>query len=148
MKVQQINSDAPVKCSKCIEINAPIEKVWSIMADIDNWSKWQPTISRPSLSGQLKMGSRFTWKTGGAGITSTLQTVNHPTHLSWTGKTYGMFAIHNWTFERIPYGTLVSVDESMEGLLAFLFKKAFNRNLEKDMANWLSCLKKEAEKTL
>jgi len=57
-----------------------------------------------------------------------------------------MFAIHNWTLTETNGQTLVSVDESMEGFFAKLFKKSFNKNLEKGMLNWLALLKKECEK--
>jgi len=57
-----------------------------------------------------------------------------------------MFAIHNWTLKEMNGQTEVIVDESMEGFLAVLFKKSFNRNLEKGMINWLTFLKQESER--
>jgi hypothetical protein len=146
MTMKNINDNAPVKCSKTISINASHEKVWAVMTNIDQWANWQTDISKPKLTGQLKPDSTFDWKTGGAKIHSTLHTVDPFRNLGWTGKTFGMYAIHNWTLTEVNGQTKVSVNESMEGFLARLFKKSFNKNLERDMQNWLELLKEECER--
>lgn len=145
-KMKSINNNAPVKCSKTITINASSEKVWAIMTDINNWVNWQTEISNPKLNGELKPETTFDWKTGGAKIHSTLHTVKPFKNFGWTGKTFGMFAIHNWTLTETNGQTTVSVDESMEGFFAKLLKKSFNKTLEKGMQTWLDLLKKECEK--
>lgn len=144
--MKNVNSNAPVKCSKSISINADSKKVWDILTDINNWASWQSEIKNPKLNGELKPKTTFTWKTGGAKIQSTLHTVISEKEFGWTGKTFGMFAIHNWALTVQDGKTIVSVDESMEGFLAKLFKKAFNKNLERGMLYWLEQLKKQAEK--
>ena len=144
--MKSINNDAPVKCSKSITINASTVKVWTILTDINNWSTWQTDITKPTLNGELKPGTTFDWNTGGARIHSTLHTVEPFNNFGWSGKTLGMLAIHNWTITETTGQTKISVDESMEGFLANLFKKLFNKNLEKGMQNWLNLLKKECEK--
>jgi uncharacterized protein YndB with AHSA1/START domain len=141
-----INSNAPVKCSKTIVINVSIEKVWNVLTNIDHWATWQTDISNPKLNGQLKPNTTFDWKTGGAKIHSTLHTVEPLRQFGWTGKTFGMFAIHNWTLTETNGQTTVYVDESMEGFFTKLFKSAFNKNLEKGMQKWLDLLKAESEK--
>ena len=144
--MKSINKNAPVKCSKTITINASSEKVWSLISNINNWADWQTDISKPKLNGELKLQSTFDWKTGGAKIHSTLHTVEPFKTFGWTGKTFGMFAIHNWTLTEINGTTEVQVDESMEGFLVVLFKNMMTTNLEKGMQNWLDLLKKESEK--
>jgi hypothetical protein len=57
-----------------------------------------------------------------------------------------MYAVHNWTFIKMNGQTKVIVDESMDGFLAGLLKKLFNKNLKRDMQNWLDLLKKVCEK--
>lgn len=144
--MKNINQNAPVKCSKTISIKANPEKVWLIMTDVNNWDKWQTDIGNPKLNGELKSNNSFVWKTGGAKIKSTLHTVESNKHFGWTGKTFGMYAIHNWTLKEVNGQTQVTVDESMEGFLAKLLKKSFNKNLKKGMQNRLDLLKREAEK--
>jgi uncharacterized protein YndB with AHSA1/START domain len=144
--MKTINGNAPVKCTKSITIDASGEKVWKVITNINDWSIWQSEISKPKLNGELKSGTTFDWKTGGAKIHSTLHTVQPNNKLGWTGKTFGMFAIHNWTFTEDNGQTKVIVEESMEGFLAKLLKRSFNKNLEKGMQNWLILLKQECEK--
>lgn len=144
--MKSINSNAPVICTKSIVINASKEKVWSILTGINEWVSWQKEISYASFHGNLAVDSSFKWKTGGAKIVSTLHTVEPYTQFGWTGKTFGMFAIHNWTLKENNQQTEVTVDESMEGFLASVFKKSFNKNLEKGMTNWLLLLKQKCEK--
>ena len=115
------------------------------MTDIDNWAKWQTDISQPKLNGTLAPGSGFVWKTGGAKIISSLHTVNPCQQFGWTGKTFGMFAIHNWNISEVNGQTQVLLEESMEGFLAGLFKSSFNKNLERDMKHWLELLKTRCE---
>lgn len=145
-KMKSINNNPPVKCIKTITINASSKKVWAVMTNINNWANWQTDISKPKLNGELKPGSTFDWKTGGANIRSTLHTVEPFTNFGWTGKTFGIFAIHSWILIETNGQTKVSVDESMEGFFAKLLKKSFNKNLEKGMQNWLDLLKRECEK--
>jgi len=144
--MNSINSKAPVKCNKTILINAKPEKVWAILTNIDQWANWQTDITKPKLNGQLKPSTTFDWKTGGAKIHSTIQTVEEFKYIGWTGKTFGMLAIHNWKLTTENGQTKVEVEESMEGLFAKLFRKSFNKNLEKGMQNWLDLLKTESEK--
>lgn len=144
--MKSINNHAPVKCSKTIVIDASIEKVWSVMTDINNWPNWQKDISKSNLNGALQPNATFDWKTGGVKIHSTLHTVNPCKEFGWTGNTLGLFAIHNWTLTETNGKTNVSVDESMEGFLTKIFKGSFNKSLQKGMLNWLVLLKQTCEK--
>ena len=143
--MRNINNRAPVKCSKTITIKATIEKVWKIIVNINHWANWQTQINYAKLQGELKPNTTFDWKTGGAKIHSILHTVEPFSEFGWTGKTFGMFAIHNWKLTEKDGLTKVVVEESMEGLLAGLFIHFFNKNLEKGMQTWLDLLKKECE---
>ena len=144
--MKNINYSAPVKCSKTILINASSTEVWEVITNIDNWANWQTEISKSKLNGSLEPHSSFDWKTGGVKIHSTLHTVEPFNKFGWTGKSLGMTAIHNWALTDIKGQTEVLVEESMEGLLARLFKKPLNKKLEKGVEHWLEFLKIECEK--
>jgi uncharacterized protein YndB with AHSA1/START domain len=144
--MRSIKNNAPVKCSKTITINADSKTVWTVLTNIDNWPAWQADISKSKMNGELKTETTFDWKTGGAKIHSILHTVEPYSEFGWTGRTFGIFAIHNWTITKQDGKTTVQVDESMEGFLAGLFKKSFNKSLENGMQKWLEFLKHESEK--
>jgi uncharacterized protein YndB with AHSA1/START domain len=144
--MKNINPGAPVQCSKKILIDVSPTNVWVVMTDIDNWTKWQSAIKNPKLNGPLKPNTSFDWKMGGVKIHSNLHTVEPFTKFGWSGKTLGVSAIHNWMLTDLNGQTLVSVEESMEGFLARLLKKAYNKNLAKGMEKWLVLLKAACEK--
>ncbi len=144
--MKSINNNAPVKCNKTITISASSERVWAAMANINNWIYWQTDISKSKLNGELKPNSTFDWKSGGVKIHSTLHTVEPLKQIGWTGKTFRMYAIHNWTISEKNGKTEVNVEESLEGFFAKLLKKTFNKSLENGMQNWLGLLKQECEK--
>lgn len=141
-----INSEAPIKCSKTITIKADSLRVWKVLTNIDNWPTWQTDISKSKLNGELKPEATFNWKSNGAKINSIIHIVKHNSKFGWTGKSLGIYAIHNWALSEVNGITTISVEESMEGFLASLFKKSFNQNLEKGMTKWLNLLKQECEK--
>jgi len=139
------NEKAPVFSKASMIIHASPQKVWEKLADIDHWNTWLLTVSRSKLNGDLKTNSTFDWKTGSYHIHSTLRTVEQFSKLGWTGKVYGIFAIHNWTFRQVDGNTEVQVSESMQGLVARVFKKSFNRSLRQDMSQSLLYLKQACE---
>lgn len=143
--MKSTNYNAPVFNTKTILINAKPEKIWAILTNIDEWNKWLTTVSKSKLNGALQPNTTFDWKTGGMKIHSTLHTVQEYSSFGWTGKVYGIYAIHNWAFKEVNGSTEVSVSESMEGFLATLFKKSFNKTLEKDMTKSLELLKLTCE---
>jgi hypothetical protein len=143
--MKPINNKAPVTCTKTISIHASPEKVWNTLASIKQWPTWQTDIRKTVLHGTLKPGTTFDWVSGGVKIHSTLHTVDPTNFLGWTGKTLGVFAIHNWTLSKENGQTRITVDESMEGIMVLLFKKIFSKNLENGLQNWLDMLKRKCE---
>ncbi|GAA4160799.1 hypothetical protein GCM10022217_25430 [Chryseobacterium ginsenosidimutans] len=143
---ESINKEAPVKTYQEITINAPAQKVYQIMSDIDHWTDWYSDVEDPKLNGPFKKGSSFDWKSGGLTIHSTLHTVQPGHKIGWSGKAFGAFAIHNWSFTEHDGKTTVKVEESMEGWLVSLMNKTFQKGLENSLQIWLKNLKFKAEK--
>lgn len=143
---KSINQDAPVKTYQEITINAAPQKVYQIMSHIDHWSEWHHDVAKPKLTGPFAEGSSFDWKSGGLTIHSTLHTVVPGKKIGWSGKAFGAFAIHNWTFKEHGHQTQVQVEENMEGWLVTLMRGRFQNGLEQSLQTWLSNLKAEAEK--
>ncbi len=140
-----INQQAPVQSVCQIEIAAPVNRVWTILSDIRNWPKWQKAVTETTVSGEVTEGTIFHWKAGGLSFTSKIHTVIPDSMLGWTGKTIGASAIHNWTLEEKGSQTLVSVEESLQGVFPVLFSGYFQKNLDAGMLTSLQELKAASE---
>jgi hypothetical protein len=140
-----INRRAPILLAGEIEIAAPPEVVWDVLTKIDAWPGWNPDVKVAALEGDLATGSVFRWKAG-AKLTSTLTRVEPHRMIAWTGKSMGLSAVHVYTLEPRHGATIVNTEESVEGLLARLFKRPLQRTMNKSIENGLNALKAEAER--
>ena len=140
-----INEKAPVKSKNQIIINAQIDSVWLILTDIRNWSKWQSAVSETTVKGDISEGAQFDWKAGGLSFKSRIHTVKPKVMFGWTGKTFGAYAIHNWTFEKNGNETIVTVEESLQGAFPKLFSGYFQKNLDLGVLTNLEELKSASE---
>ena len=141
----EVNRSAPVVASATIEIAAAPEVVWDLLADITQWPEWNADVKSASLAGAVESGEVFRWRAGPARLISTLQTVERPTELSWTGRTMGMSAVHVWRFESDGDTTTAHTEESWEGAPAKLLPRMMHRSLQKSLDAWLAELKTAAE---
>ncbi|MEW6179936.1 MAG: SRPBCC family protein [Chloroflexota bacterium] len=144
----KIDRNAPAFARRELLIHAPVEKVWQIQTDLENWPKWQSEIAYVKLEGDLKEGTTFRWKAKGLTITSRLHTVQPPYHIGWSGTAPGMTAIHNWSFEGRGEDTLVITEESLSGWLTRLMLLFDRHFLEKSLETALLRLKQQAESNL
>jgi hypothetical protein len=142
----KVNDKAPAVSSAEIEVAAEPELVWDVLTTIDDWPSWNPDVTSASLEGELTEGSRFQWKAGRATINSTLESVQRPSLIAWTGKTFGLRAIHVYRLEQHGPGTFVSSAESWEGPVARIFRKRMQKTLDRAMEAGLIHLKSEAER--
>jgi hypothetical protein len=85
------------------------------------------------------------WRSGPSSLTSTLQVVDPPNEIAWTGTTMGIKAVHVFRFQASEGGTL-ALQESWEGLIASLLKGYSRKTLDKGIRSILSHLKTEAER--
>ncbi|HKJ42626.1 MAG TPA: SRPBCC family protein [Sunxiuqinia sp.] len=141
MKIE-INKNAPAYNETQLLIHSPAEQVYKILSSINDWPKWQSSVSKVQLKGWIIPETKFVWKAGGLRIKSKIHTAVPPTELGWTGKILWIKAIHNW--ELIPEGrsTHVIVRESLEGFLAGLLNKTLIEGMDRNLYE----LKLEAEK--
>ena len=140
-----INEQAPVVGSSEIEIAASPEIVWEVLTVIDRWPSWNPDVKSISMEGDVVPGSEFRWKAGPGTITSTIRRVEPPRLIAWTGKTFGIRAIHFYWLEPRNGKTFVRTEESYEGLVARLFRGQLQRTLDRALGDGLRYLKTEAE---
>jgi len=140
-----IESGAPIKASVEIVIQAPAEKVWSVLTAVNNWPKWQSDIKEAEMIGPLESGTAFTWRSGGTRIRSKIALVEPNKEIAWTGTALNATAVHVWKLEQLPGNkTLVKTEESMSGFLLTLFYSS--QELQTIDQTWLDRLKREAER--
>jgi len=142
----EVNKAAPAVATGDIEIRAKPEVVWDVLADIDGWPSWNTDVKEAKLTGGLSVGSVFRWKAGPRMITSTLEQVEAPREIGWSGQTMGIIAVHVYRLVPLGDGTKVHSEESFDGLIARLLKGPTRKNLQKRLDGGLASLKKEAER--
>jgi uncharacterized protein YndB with AHSA1/START domain len=142
----RVNERAPAVSASEIEIAAAPEVVWDVLTAIDRWPRWNPDIKSVSMKGGVAAGSQFRWKAGPGTITSTIQRVEPPRLIAWTGKTLGINAIHLYRLEPRDGKTFVRTEESYEGLVARLFRGPLQKTLDRALEDGLRYLKAEAER--
>lgn len=129
-----------------VEANAPRERVWTILSQVDRWSRWHPGIGFAILRGELRAGTRLDWRGDGMRFRSTLAEVEAPRRLTWTLRTLGARGIHRWTLESAGEGrTLVRSEEAWEGLPVRLLRGTLRRTLTASRTAWLERLRDRAE---
>lgn len=141
----KIDYNAPLVADQNIFISAPLEKVWSAITQIDQWSKWQTDVTSAKLDGALAVGTTFYWKAKGLSITSTIRVLEAMQSIGWTGNSIGMQAIHIWTFENRKDGTYVKTEESLSGWFPRILKLVDPKFLKKSLKNSLQALKAHVE---
>ena len=129
-----------------IDVAASPEAVWDVLTDLESWPRWNPDVKSLSLEGGLAKGSVFRWRAGPGTITSTIQQVEPPRVIAWTGTTLGIKATHVYRLEPRGEATLVHTEESYEGLVARVLRRSLQKTLEKGLSDGLRYLKAETER--
>jgi hypothetical protein len=145
-----VNADrgAPVFSEGRIEVSASPEALWDVLADFEKWPTWNPDVDSVTLNGPVAKGTIFRWKAGPTRLVSTLQRVDRPRALGWTGRTMGVRAIHLWRFEPRPGGAVASMEESFDGAVAKLLRRRLQKQLDETTAKGLQALKRAAERPM
>ena len=141
------NRQAPVFGASEIEIAAEPDAVWEVLTDFEQWPSWNPDVKSMSIDGAVAPGTDFHWKSGRASITSTIRRVERPRVIAWTGKTFGMSAIHVYRLDMRNGGTIVHTEESFEGWLARLLRGQLKKTLQDALNTGLELLKTRVEAT-
>lgn len=141
-----IDREAPATAEGEIQIAAPPQIVWDVMSDLSGWPAWHADVKSMDFDGRLEPGATFRWKSGSASLVSTLQTVDAPGEIGWTGKTMGIHAVHVFSFEPIDGGTRARSAESFRGLIPSVFKKYSRNLLQRGIEGMLQSLKIESER--
>jgi uncharacterized membrane protein len=138
-----VQEGAPLHALHRTQIDAPREQVWALLAGIEQWPAWHPTV-RSAKSEGLEAGRWFTWDNAGTTIHSQLALVKAPEVLAWTGSVATAKAAHVWRLRALsPERTEVEVEETMDGFMMKAFMSP--KDLDDSVTQWLSDLKAAAQ---
>lgn len=110
-----IDGNAPVITSHEIDINAPLQTVWRLQTDVNNWPAWQTDITAARLAGPFQPGNSFTWTSYGFTVTSTIYAVAERARTLWGGANRGIMGTHEWVYTQTPAGVHVATHEPWSG---------------------------------
>ncbi|HTX26324.1 MAG TPA: SRPBCC domain-containing protein [Streptosporangiaceae bacterium] len=114
--------------SATIEIGAPPEQVWAVLADLAAYPQWNPIF--PDASGQIAVGKRLTLAyrpPAGRGMTirPKVLAVQPGAELRWALSLPGIIGgEHSFILTAVGDGTRVVQSETFRGLLVPLSGKA------------------------
>lgn len=141
----EIKENAPARARAEVKINADPELVWNVLIDVKNWPNWNLDVKNVVMDQKFAVGSQFKWKAGPGTITSKLQEIEKPELLVWTGKTMGIHAVHVWRLKPIDGQTLISSEESWDGLIVRILSGSMQKTLKQSTESGLKYLKQEIE---
>jgi uncharacterized protein YndB with AHSA1/START domain len=139
----RIDDHAPVTAAYEVHIDAPVRRVWGLLADPSDWPTFDPAIHDVELD-TVAPDARFTWTNGRARMKSRFAVVDRDREITWTGVSSGAKAVHRHLLQATgDGGTRVVSEESMAGPLLVLFYSS--AKLQAGMQQWLTALKTAAE---
>jgi len=128
------------------EIQAKQEKIWDILADVENWPKWQGTdFVKLGTPAPLKDSSKFVANLGGMRWDLTVIEANRPRSIAWVGKRPGLKGVHSWEFQEREGKIVATTKETMSGWMLFPLYFMARSTLSKTDSKWLADLKVRAE---
>ena len=138
-------TSGPIVADAQIEIAAGEREVWSVLADIDAWSTWNPAVRQSALKDELEAGRSFRYATAFGSLRCKLRAVDAPRSLAWSGRLLTITERQAWTIEPSADGCHVHSQASLSGIGAWLFKSRLETRLKADLEAVVMLLKLEAE---
>lgn len=138
----KINENASIRDRQSAIVNAPIEKVWDLLVNVNDWPDWNPEIKSAKCD-KVEPGAEFEWTVRHTHLHSKFKVVDEPTLLTWVGKGKLTKMIFVWSFEASDEQTIITVEQSVEGIVLPLFNN--HSKLHDILIDWLEALKAKLE---
>lgn len=134
-------------------INAPLERVWSILTDFAHYGEWNTFV--PSMQATLQIGSPLTMKVQmrkglSVKIHATVSLVEAQHRLAWTPR------MPAWFLKSERFQVITALDENttqywtrevFTGVAALLLKLLLSKDLQRGFSSVARDLKTQAEAT-
>jgi uncharacterized protein YndB with AHSA1/START domain len=135
---------APVYVWNELDIPAPPADVWAWLIRAQQWPAWYPNSAdvRFILGAppDLALGTKFSWKTFGVRLESTVRELVPYERLAWDARGRGIDAYHAWLLVPTVDGCHVVTAESQRGWLARLQNLFLPTRMFKEHQIWLERL--------
>jgi len=130
---------------------APPETVWQILADVEHWKDWTPTILdiTPLTNEGLRVGARY--RVTQPGLRPAVYEVTACTpnqSFTWVQKLPGGELIADHRIATRDGATEVELSFSSRGLLANIATMPFAKKTRQSVATEARCLKQKCDATL
>ena len=128
-----------------VDIATGVDRLWSILSNLDNGSAWNPQLRDLRLAGVLEAGTVFTCRVRGFTVPSRLREVSVRRRLSWQSHPPGGRALVAWEIEEHAGGVRVTAAQALDGWLPELLPGLLQRRLERSLADTLKALRDAVE---
>ena len=118
-----------MRFSSSIEIDAPVEKVWSLVDKLEEWPQWMPSIKKIEKvsEGPLIVGSQLSVTAKVSRLTvNLLMTISEfvpQRSVVMQGKALGTNLIRFYFLEPVNGKTKVTIGGEVSGLLAWIARR-------------------------
>jgi len=118
-----------MKFESSVEINAPVEKVWTLVDNLEEWPQWMPSIKKIERvsKGPLTVGSQLSVTAKVSRLTvKLLMTITEfvsERAVVMEGKALGTKLTRFYTLEPANGKTRVTIGGEVSGLLAWLARR-------------------------
>ncbi len=138
---------APVHVANEIDTLAAPEVLWAWLVRAPLWPSWYPNAKDLVVEGgasQLALGVRFTWRTFGVAIRSTVLEFEPCERIAWNAFGIGVDAYHAWEITPTPAGAHILTEETQYGWAARLGSIVFPNRMSRFHQIWLEQLSLKA----
>ncbi len=140
---------------KSLDIDAPVERVWDLLIDVDSWSEWKPFIKKAAVAGGYKYlsnGSKLKMSLIAAGqapvpLRVTVSEFQKPNSLAWEGGVKGLVhAVHGFELKEVAGKTRITSRERFQGaLVGFVLRIVTPEDMEAMHEKWVQAFKDKLE---
>ncbi len=147
----QVRNDAGMEQSITVEIEAPPERVWEVLVDVERWPEWAETVVsvRRLDDGPLQIGSRAKIDQPKIPETEYVVTELEPRQwFTWVATGPGVTTTARHEVEALPGGggTRVRLAVEQAGLLGVVMGRFYRGMTDRYLANEAAGLKARCEK--
>ncbi len=141
-------ANVAARVSNEITIAAPPAAVWAQLLRAQDWPSWYPNASHVEIGGgatALSPGARFTWRTFGVAVRSTVREFVPNERIAWDGAGVLLDVYHAWLIEPRPGGCWVLTEEHQNGLAARAQAVLMPKRMYRGHQLWLERLRARVE---